>query len=536
MILRKPYAMLIKYFRLIHAILTLILLYVLFQTNSLHNFFVDYLNKSNNLRISVDPSITSVNIYLYIAVLISIFFFFIIFSLMVKKNKPVKYYIFSIIYYSIFMVVLFLANSGVLAIVQSRASLQTTRITRDIIGIFSYAQYVFIFVSLFRTIGFNIKKFDFENDLKDLKILEEDNEEFELGIDFDSNDIKTSFNRTIRIIKYFIQENKKMLVVLTSIVLVFGIIYIVLNVSVYNKIYVQKETFNYANMQIKVLSSYETDSSYDGKDISDGNTAYCIVKLEFINNTENDSSINLSNVELEVNGIKSYPVDTKSYKQFKDIGVGYSDSRITAKSKSNFIFAFKIAKEHRNKSKTLKMIRAIKTSSKGEEFVFTKVKLNPINCEKVDTVADSKLNQTLKISDELLGDYNISITEYTFVDSDTFEYKEDINNKEYTFSGIIVPDYSDYYGKKVLKLKTNIEKINVLNKSFADKLFGINTVIRYKKDGKEYVSPFVSRQISTFPENEYIYLEAYDKIIEIDSDEIYLDIIIRNNKYTYKLK
>ena len=536
MILRKPYAMLIKYFRVIHGALTFLLFFILLKTGSTRSFITNYLKNSSNLRIFVDPSITSINVWLLLAILLSIGIFIVIYSLMKRKNKPVKFYLISILFYAALFIMLLLANAVIISIAQSRATLQFTRIVRDLLGLFFYSQYIFIFVSLFRTIGFNIKKFDFQNDLKELKILESDNEEFELDFEIDSNDIKTKFKRYLRIVKYVIQENRKLVIALLSIVSFFGLIYVVLNVTVYDKVYRQKETFKYADMNMKVLSSYQSSKSYNGKDISEDEYVYCIAKLEIDNQTEDNKTIKMSNIELDVSGVKTYPLDLNNFNSFKDIGVGYSSYVLESNTKSEYIFVFKVDKEYKNKDKTLKFIREIKNTSKDIEFIYTKIKLKPIDSEKVKVVASSKLNKPLQIDDDLVGKFNINIENYEFVDNATYDYKETINNKEYTFTGVLVPDYSDYYGKKILKLKASIEELSVWNSSVNKKLLGHFTTIRYKKDGKEYISPFNSREYTTTDENEYKYLEAYDKIVEVDADEIYLDITIRNNKYVYRLK
>ena len=536
MILRKPYAILIKYFRLIHAVLTLILFIILIKTGSVHSFISNYLVESSNLRIYKDPSITSIGISLYLLILLAISIFIIIYILMKKKDKPVKFYLISIIFYSVVMLLLLFANAEVIAISQSRASLQLVRIARDLVRLFYYFQYIFVLLSLSTTIGFNIKKFDFQNDIKELKVLDSDNEEFELDIEIDSNDIKTKFKRYLRLLKYFVEENRKILVSITSIVAFFGFIYIILNLTIYNKIYRQNEKFNYNDMKMKVISSYQDSKSYNKKDISDSEYTYCIAKVEFENKTSKSKSINLSNVELDISGIKSYPVDTGHYDSFKDIGVGYSNAKIEANSKKEYIFAFKIEKSYSKKSKTLKFIRAIKTTSKGEEFVYTKIRLKPIDSEDINVVASAKLNEILKINDDLIGKFNLKIESYEFVDNATFDYKDTINGKEYTFTNVLVPDYTDYYGKKILQIKANLEGLDVKNELMSKKLLGNFTTIRYKKGKNEYVSPFNSREYTSFEGNEYKYLEAYDKITEINADEIYLDIVIRNNKYVYQLK
>ena len=44
MILRKPYALFIKYFKLLHVIMAALILILLFRTFTLYRFFNDYLS------------------------------------------------------------------------------------------------------------------------------------------------------------------------------------------------------------------------------------------------------------------------------------------------------------------------------------------------------------------------------------------------------------------------------------------------------------------------------------------------------------
>ena len=44
MVFRRPYAFLIKYFRLIHIILFILFAYITFKANSILTFFKDYIN------------------------------------------------------------------------------------------------------------------------------------------------------------------------------------------------------------------------------------------------------------------------------------------------------------------------------------------------------------------------------------------------------------------------------------------------------------------------------------------------------------
>ena len=44
MILKKPYAFLIRYFKLIHTVLLILMIYLLYRTNVILNFFQEYIS------------------------------------------------------------------------------------------------------------------------------------------------------------------------------------------------------------------------------------------------------------------------------------------------------------------------------------------------------------------------------------------------------------------------------------------------------------------------------------------------------------
>ena len=95
LILRKPYALLIKYFRLIHGILLALTSYLLYRTNIILNFLQEY--------ISSDEIITGKDFTgeLFTSLMFSLPFTVIIFLLillwvMIYKKKKKLYYIYNI--------------------------------------------------------------------------------------------------------------------------------------------------------------------------------------------------------------------------------------------------------------------------------------------------------------------------------------------------------------------------------------------------------------------------------------------------------
>ena len=85
-----------------------------------------------------------------------------------------------------------------------------------------------------------------------------------------------------------------------------------------------------------------------------------------------------------------------------------------------------------------------------------------------------------------------------------------------------------------LKAKLTYDEKSISNTKILDKTIGNFGHIRYLKNGKTYYNPFSIVERTTVEGDAYKYFEVYDKII--DADNIWLEMVIRNKKYVYKLK
>ena len=537
MILRKPYAFLIKKFRLIHLILTFLLAIIAYKTNELYSFFVEYIKQSSYLKIYVEPSMTSVAWYLYLLVLLVIGMLVAIFVLMNRKKKPIKYYLISIIFYSLLIIVYLLSSSQMFTLLQQQGNLKIVTLVRDLLMVFYYLQFVFIIISLLRTIGFNVKKFDFKNDLKEMNILEEDSEEFEFGIELDSNDFRTKLRRAIRIVKYVVNENKLLLMILGGALTIYLVVTLVLNIFVYNRMYREKENIKLDNFNVKVLNSYETTKSYNGVDISEnGKYIYYIVETQIKNASKKDLKFKRSNVSLKAEEYTSYQSDNKAFPKFLDLGVGYYEQTIKATTTEKYLFVFKVASEFKSNQKLFRILKNTTVEDGETIYNYATVKIKPKNVDESEEISNVSLNQTLSVKDSVVGNFDLTIESIEFADKVEFPYKETINGKEQQFTGVIIPDYSDYYGKKILKMKAklNYDEKSAPNEKIVNNFLGNFAHITYLKGGKKLSNPFPIIERSTTKDDEYKYFEVYEKVV--DADNIWFEIIIRNKKYVYKLK
>lgn len=528
MILRKPYAFLIKNFRLIHVILVILQSFIIYMTGSLYSFFKEYLISSKYLKIHIEPSITFVNWYIYLIVGIVVLILSFILVLMIRKDKPVKYYFCSVIFYILLLVVFFFASSQISALVRNDGTLQLVSAARDILQLFYFGQYAFIFLSVLRVIGFDIKSFNFQSDLKELNISEEDSEEFELDVELDSNDVKTKLRRNFRKVKYFILENKIILLPLMVVIGIFLIVYAILNVEIYNKIYKENETFKFKNLTLKVLNTYETTKDNYGNDISSGKYLYYVTEIQVKNETNENLSIDVGSIRLKIGDYDYYEVLSNETSNFSDLGTIYKNQVIKAGEVNKYILIFKVENQNKKSKKILELIKG----ASNQEIKHIRTELKPQNIDEVSTKNSANLKQDLKIENDFVNKVSIKIDEYKIAEVMEYNYKEVINNKSYTFTKIIQASDDDLYNKKVLRLKADI--MSNSKDDIIDNFITTFGHIRYIKNKKEYDNPFKLVNITPKEEKEYVYLEVFSDVSS--ADEIYLDIIIRNDKYVYKLK
>lgn len=534
MILRKPYAFLIKHFRAIHIALATLLILIGYETNRIFKFFKEYIKLSKYLRIYVEPSIKSVGWITFLALLAALGILIAIFVLMNKKKKPTKYYVFSIIFYAILLIFFIFVNSQIYSLVQNSSTIKLVNLVRDLLFMVYLAQFPFIIICLIRGLGFNIKKFDFKSDLKDMDITAADSEEFELAVELDANDVKTKFRRGLRITKYIINENKVILTIVAIALSSYIVISLFLNFFVYNRVYSEGSNVKLGDFSIKVLDSYQTTTNYKLVDISKNKYAYYIIKAQLKNNSDKAKVFNTNNIKLVVGNEASYEIDTNNYSSFLDFGVGYSKQKIEPSKQGTYIFVFKVDNQYKKSRKRFEILKSI-TSGNGETtFNYAKIKVKPKNVSKVKLLDKASLGKTLEMKDTIAGNFNLMISEIDFANFYEYEYQEKINEQDTKFTGIVQPDYSDYYGKKVMRLKANINFSNISNEKVSTRFIGKFGQIRYVKDKKEYTNPFRINEIETTIDSEYKYIEVYEDVAE--ADNIYLDITIRNKKYTYILK
>ena len=332
MILRRPYAFLIKHFRLIHLILFALLAVITYNASTLLNFFKDYITANGNMEIL---SSNYINVFIYIAPIIIIGLSILIFYLMKYKDKPRLYYIILIIVSILCTGVYTYLYLNIRSLETTTVSARIIRLYRDIARSNFYVLFVMCIPTLIRGLGFDIKKFNFSKDLKELNLSEEDSAEVEVSIDVSSNGLKRTGRRTLRELKYYYVENKFFINIILGTLILILVMVFPFNKYVVNRNLKEGEVLGTSAFNIKVTDSYLTDRKRISKDNS-----YIILKISVIGKV-NKYSLDLDHFILEGKN-NNYVPSQKFYLYFNDIGIGYRNNILDTTSYKDYILVFNI--------------------------------------------------------------------------------------------------------------------------------------------------------------------------------------------------
>ena len=461
MILRKPYAILIKFFRSIHIIMFVFFVYLIFALRKIYIFFSSYIKTSTYVYRE-----NMANIYvpwiLFLIVVLLLVFAISIFALMRKKEKPVLFYKIMIIYS--FLVLVSLIYFLIFFKSLDNTVYETLRIVinRDISLALYLVNFFFVFFSFIRGFGFDIKKFSFDKDKKELHLEDSDNEEYELNVGIEKDDIKSFVNKQKREFGYYLKENKLILTIILLIIITFGGFYLYYNYFVVNKIYNEKDRLTINGVNYRIDNSYISDIDKYGQ-IINPNDDYLIVNMNITNDTS-ARYLDQETFRVNINDEYYYPA-VSSCESFSDMGLCYNNQELKSRESINYIMVYKIPKVY--KEIFLEILKG-----KGKEYSYSKIKLDYVK----NTIQDVNLNDNaFEINEK-----KYSINKYELMDKAFYLYEECISNVCNSYKRTVMPNT----GGKILTLE--FSELDSLSDDFLNSAIGVkyNDIIYSGKDIK----------------------------------------------------
>lgn len=537
MILRKPYAFLIKHFRMIHLIMVVCILYVLLKTVNVFNFLGTYISNGQVISTYEDLSNVYVNTMFVVVVAFLIIVSSIILYLMRHKKKPFFFYVFMIVIYSSLLFLLLFSSSFIYDLAFETPDLRFTNIVKDIYSIEIFIQIPILIISFIRTVGFDIKRFDFKKDILELDISDEDNAEFELQLGLDSEDIRAKLRKKIRYFKYYYKENKIIffsLIVCVSVFLVISLTRVVLSIE---KVYKEREVFSTRYLDITVLDSYKTYYDYSGNRINDDNF-YIILKMRYKNKSSSDFQLDLNNSRLSYTEYNNVSPTTLMYNRFVEFGVPYYSQILRSGETRDFILVYEINKEYYDNPFKLKYLYDVEVVNNQPEYKYRTVLIDPfefVASEEYEIVDTKNLGEELTFTDSLLGNTKIVIDEMDLSNKYTYKLVNCKNNNCNQYVNVLTASTNRTYEMTLMRLNYSITYDSLMGEgysvsSFIEK-FGS---IRFVVNGREYDSKIKLFDVTPYPSDHYVFLEVREKLNM--AEKIYLDFTVRDKKYTYVIK
>lgn len=533
MILRKPYAFLIKHFRLIHFIIFTCMLYVLFKTWNIVDFFNGYISNGQVISTFEDISAIYVNNMFLVVVTFLIIVLAIVLYLMKHKKKPSLYYIISLCIYSILLLLLLFASSFIYNLQFTTPDLRVTKFVRDIFLLIFGSQIPLPILSFVRAIGFDFKKFDFKKDIMDLDISSEDNEEFEFEVNLDTEDIRAKIRKRFRYFKYYYKENK---IIFYGLFIIVGII-IGINVHDYysskEQIFKEQEFFDTTSFQINVIDSYKTTVDTKGNKINSKNF-YVILKMRYKNKTSIDRTINIDNARLSYSEFNSVAPTKMVYNKFTEFGVPYYTQSIKAGELRDFIFVYEIPIEFYDSDFTLKYLYGSEYVNNQVDYKYRTVDLDVSDFGEMGSeVVDTKnLGEELVFTNSVLGNTKLTITDIDFSNKYLYNVilcKTTGCNKSANF---IIPSTNYTYDLTLMRVEYDLVYDNRLGTGYSVSDFIARFGrLRFVVNGKEYDHKLSLNDVTPYSTNRYAYIEVRSKMTS--AEKIYLDFVVRDKKYTY---
>ena len=535
MILRKPYAFFIKYFRVINLIMAVLMCFLVYRSFKIGSFLSDYLTDYS--KASTDFNLSNyINIYSFILVLVVIILITSVLSVLFIKKKPKKLYIINLVIYILIMI-LYGVDYGFMHDVYTKIlSVPETRAIRDITFIAMFLQIFALILTLIRATGFDIKQFDFGSDLEQLNIDVKDNEEFEVAVEFDKNKVRRNFRSKIRNLRYVYEEHKFVINLAFIIILIITIFLIFIFRNIYTAHYNENQAFAVSDIGVDVLGSYLTDTDESAKKVTDD--ILVVVKFDVKKLSSSEKVvINTGLFTLHVQG-KSYSQTINYNSDLSDIGVPYTDQRLSTDFES-YLLTFEIPKEYKTKKLTLKVNDNLSYISGQIGAKNNYVTLKPKDLLEPSKGTKNNVTEIQSYKGSILGDSNFALNEFSVGNKFKSEYNFCAKNDNcYTSYEYVTPTASGNYAKTLIKMNGEFTPDESMNLDTENLYYFLNSfgTIYYKIGDKWYNHKIDSKLVRPKMKTEQgIYYIEVNKDVEKASN-IYFTFTIRNFTYEYVLK
>ena len=393
MIIRKPYAFLIKNFRKIHIVLLIISIYVAYKLLDVNSYVNEFM-RLGTYDIYDNPISKHISGWLNLLIILLIIGSMSLLILLRYKKKPWKLYLIPVIEYTTLILVLSMIKNFFNGY-SSTVDMADLRLTQDLLFISLVSQVASIAIFIMRILGLDTKKFQFNFDQEFLELSESDREEVEIGINIDKRVLLRNYKRLKRYANYFYQEHRTICRIV--IVLIVGNILFQTYrlIFITHKSYSEGQSYTVNGLTFTLNGAYYTDKDYTGNIIDNLNN-FLILDMTVENHGE-EKKINLENFHIK-NGTNDYQTTHKLYaSEFRDLGTSYESTKVINKnSKLNYIIIYRV-------ENTIRKNRFVLYYQEKSGYL-RKIKLNVKDISKLEEIYYIEVDVSFEVKEYSMGD------------------------------------------------------------------------------------------------------------------------------------
>ena len=513
MILRKPYALFIKLFKVIHIIASVCIAFLIFKTSDILKFLSNYIYTENSV---VGKSIVKnyVNVILFIVPVVLMIISLLIFGVMYRKNKPKRFYLISFFSYLVVLVTNIYVVSFLKTMEFNVVSVSVAKLIHDFIFMSVILEIITFIMFFLRGLGLDFRKFDFNSDLLKIDISDEDREEIEVTINVDTDESRRKQKEKIRRFRYFFYEHKFIVITLSIIFIVLVVLLTYYFNNINGKTNRENKYYNNGNISIRVNRSYILNTDYRNNKVSDN---YLVI-VDFTSKSNLGKTLYLNDFNLNIGEAYFKPV-SNYYNYFLDIGKGFFDTKLS-NDDNRSILIFEISEKYKDDDMIL-------------NYLDLPIRLSPSNT-RGKKVINKALGNEMSFNDTL-GNLSFNIADCNIQDKVLINYEycyrdECVNSIEY-----LVPTINENYDKAVLEL--NLKYTNNSEYNFKDfyEFFTEFGSIEYVVNNKTYYQYSGFERIESKKVKSNSMYMGIDKNI-MNSSNIKLIFNIQGIKYEYVIR
>ena len=335
---------------------------------------------------------------------------------------------------------------------------------RDLVIITFTFQTFSIFIVVSRFLGLNIKKFNFDDDIKELNLTATDNEEFEVKLDFDVKNAQSKLRSTLRNFKYYFKENLRLIIPIITICAVLVAYVVYKNINGNTTVYKQNTLFNVPNYSLKITDTLVTSKDYKANIIDDKNSLV-ILKVS-VKTTNKTSAFEFGKFALQIGKSKYYHT-IKYSSMIKDLGDTYIKQKLSD-NYTEYLLVYEIPNNQASKKKQLVYVNAINSGLFSRDTV-TKVDLVTKNLDENQNEIQYILNSTITLDESLLGVSSINFKSIELNDEFNVAYNKCLTGNDcYKFYEPLQATFTGGYDKALLKVDLDITGSKTSNSDVAN--------------------------------------------------------------------